>query len=225
MTFQDLEGRLRALLQEKLRRGEISQRQLARLTGFTQPHIHNVLKGARAMSRELADALLECLELSVRELVETAEPQCDVFGKVPLSRGLVGPHNAFPDRAADAGHLLFAASFLARLSRPILLRLAAEEDTMAPLIEPGDLILVDRAEAVRRQPAFESIYLVSLNAGSAVCRCQQVGSSLVLIEENHRRSFRLPDRVPLVKCSILDIVRGKVVWACREFDQIMDRIS
>ena len=217
MTFRDLEGRLLALVQQKLRGGEISQRQLARLTGFTQPHIHNVLNGLRTVRRELADALLECLELSVCDLVDNATPDCGIFGRVPVSRGLVGPNNALPERAGEGRHVMFPAAFLARLGRPLLLRLAAEEDTMSPLLDPGDLVLVDRAEAVRRRPVFESVYLLSLSTGSAVCRCQQVGDSLVLVEENSRRSSRLPDRVPTLKYPILDMVRGKVVWACREF--------
>jgi hypothetical protein len=87
---------------------------------------------------------------------------------------------------------------------------------MAPLVEPGDVVLLDRAEAGRRHPVFGSIYALSLSGQGAVCRCQRVGSALVLVAENGRRSPPIPDYVPLARRDILDIVRGRVVWVCRE---------
>ncbi len=221
MTFYDLERRLLALLNQKVRRGEISQRQLARRTGFTQPHIHNVLKGARRLHTELADAALQSLELSVTDLLDPGE----VYHKVPLWRGSVGPHSPFPSEVSDSAQLLFSASFLSRFSgfiRPMLVRLAADEEGMSPLLDPGDLVLLDRSEAARRRPVFERIYALSFQGHGAVCRCQRVGAALALVAENNRRSSRLPDHLPLRKRNITEIVQGRVVWACREFDVVFD---
>lgn len=218
MTFRELETRLIALLDRKLRRGEISQRQLARLTGFSQPHIHNVIKGNRAMRANLADAVLESLGLSVHDLLEEPHAGSGALEKASLWRGAVGPRDPFPDRPADFGHLMLPTSFLARFAGPILLCVAREEDSMSPLIDPGDLVLVDRAEDVRSRPVFEAIYVLSFGGHGALCRCQQVGASLVLVDENARRPSRRPDRVALGKLSALDIVKGKVVWVCRSLD-------
>jgi transcriptional regulator with XRE-family HTH domain len=223
MTFGDLERRLLAVLQQQLRGGEISQRRLARLAGVSQPHIHNVLKGVRRMNQGLADALLESLELSVEDLLEVDQSPEGAFLKVPVWRGLVGPRNAFPDRPDASEHLLFPSSFLSRFVAPILLRLAADEDTMSPLILPGDLVLVDRSEADRRRPAFDYIYVVSYKGQGAVCRCQRVGSALVLAAESRSRPLRLPCRLPLETRSAAEIVKGRVVWACREFEMVVRR--
>ena len=160
MTFAELERRFLALLNEKVRRGEISQRQLARLAGFSQPHIHNVLKGARGLNREVADALLGRLELSLSDLVAGSGHGEAGHASVALWRGSVGRATPFPDAADPAGALLFPASFLCRFTRPVLLCVGVGEDVMSPLIQPGDLVLVDRAERSRRRPVFDSIYVI-----------------------------------------------------------------
>lgn len=223
MTFRELQRRLLRLLNQKMQRGEISQRQLARLTGFTQPHIHNVLKGARKMNNELADALLESLNLSLSDLLDDTGGSFGIHGKAPLVRGVIGRHEPFPERLDDAAHLLFPAPFLSRFVTPVLLRLDADEHTMSPLLEPGDVVLVDCADSKRVRPIFERIYALSFHGRGAVCRCQLVGGVLVLAAEDSRRASHIPECLPLGKQNILDIVRGTVVWACRELDVIFAR--
>ncbi|HZS50830.1 MAG TPA: hypothetical protein VFA54_08225 [Bryobacterales bacterium] len=216
MTFQEIERRLVHLLNEKVRRGEISQRQLARLTGFTQPHIHNVLKGARAMQTQLADAVLACLDLSVSDLIENGNTGRQE--KIPLCDGELGPRRPVPERLDDSTFLLFSEAFVSRFVQPVLVRVALDEDAMSPLIEPGDIVLVDRAEWRRRRPVFDSICVVEVDGQGGLCRCRQVGNSLVLVADNARRAPRFPERVSLATRSILDVVRGTVVWTCREFN-------
>ncbi|MBI3666605.1 MAG: helix-turn-helix transcriptional regulator [Acidobacteria bacterium] len=221
MTFRDLEERLLACLSEKVRRGEISERRLALLAGYTQPHMHNVLKGIRGVHRDLADAILRHMHISVEDLLDEEQPRPVRDGPaqlaVPLWHGSVGPRNVFPG-AEESGRRLFPSSFVARFKDPVLLQLAEEEDSMMPLLEPGDLVLVDCAEAVRRRPLFDHIYVLAFGGRGAACRCQRVGASLVLVADNSRRPLRLPDHLSLVKRDILEIVRGRIVWACRELD-------
>lgn len=71
--FQELHRRLVLLLLERVRNGEMTERGLARVTGISQPHIHNVLKGKRLLSRDTADAILVELHLDVLDLVEPRE--------------------------------------------------------------------------------------------------------------------------------------------------------
>jgi hypothetical protein len=79
---------------------------------------------------------------------------------------------------------------------------------------------VDRAEGRRRHPIFENIYALSFGGRGAVCRCQRVGGALVPVAENSRCSSRLPDHLPLGRRDILEMVKGKVVWACRDMAEI-----
>ena len=50
MDFRELQIRLVAVLKSRLKNGELSERRMAHLTGISQPHIHNVLKGVRILS-------------------------------------------------------------------------------------------------------------------------------------------------------------------------------
>ncbi len=73
MDFQELEERFLDHLRRKIRGGELTERRLARMAGISQPHVHNVLKGKRLISLELADALLHAVRLDLADLVHDDE--------------------------------------------------------------------------------------------------------------------------------------------------------
>jgi hypothetical protein len=217
MTFLDLETRLLERMNNLVRQGHTSQRRLAHLTGYTQPHIHNVLKRVRRLQPDLADRLLRAGELGLEDLLYRSGEKMQARG-APLWHGALGPCHAFPQPGETGESRLFTATFLDRFHEPVLLRAASEEDSMAPLIKPGDLVLIDRAEGARPRPTFAGIWALSLDGQGALCRCQPVGGALVLISDNSRSLVSLPDHVALARRNILDIVRGRAVWVGRELD-------
>ena len=73
MTFQELQRRFVDYLRQRVRNGELTERGLARLTGISQPHVHNVLKGKRLFSPETADIILRELHLDILEFMEPSE--------------------------------------------------------------------------------------------------------------------------------------------------------
>jgi len=73
LDFQELHRRLTFLLVDRVRGGELTERGIARITGVSQPHIHNVLKGKRLFSPVTADAVLRELHLDILDLVERRE--------------------------------------------------------------------------------------------------------------------------------------------------------
>ena len=73
MTFHDLNQRLIENLRRRVRSGEVTERSLARATGVSQPHMHNVLKGKRLLSPEMADAVLKQLDMNVLDLIRPDE--------------------------------------------------------------------------------------------------------------------------------------------------------
>ncbi len=73
MNFKHLEHRFLCELRERIRSGAVTERGLARLTGVSQPHIHNVLKGKRFFSLEKADQVLGSLGLDVLDLIDPYE--------------------------------------------------------------------------------------------------------------------------------------------------------
>jgi plasmid maintenance system antidote protein VapI len=56
-----------------VRSGEATERGLARLTGVSQPHMHNVLNGKRLLSLEMADQVVGQLHLDLLDFIEPGE--------------------------------------------------------------------------------------------------------------------------------------------------------
>ena len=73
MDFFELERRFLDHVRARVRSGEFTERRLALLTGISQPHIHNVLKGKRSLSRETADLILHVLRLDLFDLLDPEE--------------------------------------------------------------------------------------------------------------------------------------------------------
>jgi len=70
MTLGDIQLRLIELLRSRVRNGEISERALAKLVGISQPHIHNVLSGKRAISLDACDQIMRKLRLGIFDLID-----------------------------------------------------------------------------------------------------------------------------------------------------------
>ena len=75
MTFVDLQLRLLDHLRRRVQSGEATERSLAKLAGLSQPHLHNVLKGKRMLSMDMADKILHNLQIGVLDLISTEEFQ------------------------------------------------------------------------------------------------------------------------------------------------------
>ena len=71
--FRQLEARLLSTLRERIRSGELTERGTARLTGLSQPHIHNVLKEKRFLSMDAADTILTAVDLDTMDLFRSSE--------------------------------------------------------------------------------------------------------------------------------------------------------
>ena len=70
MTFHDLQDKLLDELRQRVRSGAATERSMARDTGISQPHLHNVLKGKRVLSVEKSDQVLRRLQIDLLELIE-----------------------------------------------------------------------------------------------------------------------------------------------------------
>lgn len=71
--FRQLHSRLVVTLREKIRSGELTERGTARLTGLSQPHIHNVLKEKRFLSMDAADTILLAVHLDTVDLIPAGD--------------------------------------------------------------------------------------------------------------------------------------------------------
>ena len=84
MYFELLQLRLIAHVHERVERGDMTERGLARMTGISQPHLHNMLKGVRTLSPQMADLILHHLHITVLDLLHADER---TLAHPPGSRG------------------------------------------------------------------------------------------------------------------------------------------
>src|SRR6476469_8084454 len=148
MYFELLHARLVDHLRERVRSGALTERGLARLTGVSQPHLHNVLKGIRVLSSEMADQVVTQLRLSPLDLLAESElgpPPSAAFAarfmEVPVLEGRLGPGRYFPDSGRCSGALPFVRAELTGIVRPFAVRLA-EDPQQACLFHAGDVALL-----------------------------------------------------------------------------------
>ena len=86
-----LRNRLLWFVNNRISNGDLSERALARILRISQPQIHNVLKGARKLTPELADRLLRCFGMTVVDLLESCDlPERLMTGAEAMTTGLRG---------------------------------------------------------------------------------------------------------------------------------------
>ena len=101
MYFETLQDRLLKSVRWRVENGELTERGLAGLVGISQPHMHNILKGARSLSPETADRILRALEMSVLDLFleETQTPGPDGGWEEEIALEVTSPRG--PGRLRD----------------------------------------------------------------------------------------------------------------------------
>jgi transcriptional regulator with XRE-family HTH domain len=224
LGFEELSARLIRHLTERVRRGEMSERSLARLTGYSQPHIHNVLKGRRALTAETADRILQMLGVPLAALLTQQElsginpPPVAGFVAVPLLEGRLGGGKSFPQPSRDPHRYFLPARLMASVVNPTVVQLDENETAMSPFLDPGDWVLLDRSPAARRRPRFECAYALSWNGEGFVRRCRVVRGALVVVPDNPAQSANIPTQIALAGHDVLDIVKGRIVWIGRDLN-------
>lgn len=73
LNFEDLSLRLIANIRLRINRGDYTERALARALRISQPHLHNVLKGARKLHVQFASALMIKFSITILDLITDEE--------------------------------------------------------------------------------------------------------------------------------------------------------
>lgn len=230
MDFRDLQEKLRQLLLQRVRAGQLSGLQLARQAGFQQPHISNTLNCKRGLSLEALDRVLCVQHISIFDLLDEKELNCrarivppprDEFENIIL---VDADLNAFlpcftRDQVKDTFKI--SKSFLrslrpamegdrSRWQRFIFLRASARDGmSMYPRLLPGAFVLLDRHynSLLPYHRNERNMYAV-MHAGHCYLRyAEQQSSSLVLPAENHSYPTHL---VALAGKSPSDYIVGRI---------------
>ena len=208
MTFTTLQQRLLAHVRQRIRAGELTERGLARLIGVSQPHVHNVLKGVRALTPDTADLVMVRLRLSVQDLLDSEYGGAGVVW-VPLLEGSVGPGQRFAALRGQGGFNPFPGALLRGTEDAVAARLAADP-VLLPLFAAADLVLLDRSPAPRdaEDPGY---YLLDVD-GEALLRRVERTAGGVRLHGAGGQFLSLPGR------NILDLVKAKAIWMGRHLE-------
>ena len=225
MYFGLLQNRLLERLRSRIRNGELTERQIARLTGLSQPHVHNVLKGAKILSPESADLVLLQLKISLFDLFDSEEIDeiipthrwTDSVVEVSVLEGLIGPGHGFPAGVRPSEKYSFFERTLSGAIDPILAWLE-EDPVMGNLVTRSELALLDRSDVRRTLIEPEALYAVAIDGYSAIRRLRRGTACLYLISEDAREDPWRWQRLALNGRPITDLVRAKVVRLSAEPD-------
>jgi len=206
MYFGELHDRLVATLRTRVRNGELSERRLAHITGVSQPHIHNVLKGVRTLSQTMADRILRRLDLSLLDLIGQERP----YAEVPVLEGWLGPGLPLPRIPSPSERYPFPRSYVASLHDAVVARLASDPK-MAGLFRENDLVLLDRSLKDRTGFCEGVFYAVNYRGEGLVRRVRREGAYLLLLSAGAE-----PDRLDSVH--LRDVIAARVRWIGRCLD-------
>jgi transcriptional regulator with XRE-family HTH domain len=223
MYFEELHGRLLLSLRMRLSNGELTERRLARLTGISQPHVHNVLKGKRILSPRAADQILHRLGLSILDLLrreESARSICsacewkDRYVEVPVLEGWLGPGLPLPKELSKVESYPFPKSYVVSMEGPVVARLAPDA-LMPGLCRANDLALLDRSHSKRLRLEEEACYVVSRYGEGVIRRLQVKGADLLLLTIASPGELEGRELVRLEGGHLLDFVKARVTWIGR----------
>lgn len=214
MYFELLQSRLVSILRSRVRNGELSERRIARLTGISQPHIHNVLKGTRCFSAEIADLILLHMNISLTDLLhphDAGEPARQSPSQtVPELEGRLGPGNAYPTRLSAEQHLL-SFEEVVQIRAPVVARLA-RDSSMQPAFKENFIALLDESEAKRARLDSGTLYAVSQAGTSAVRYARHGMGCLYLATHENLSRPQEWESISIVDRSPLDIIRARIAW-------------
>ena len=124
-----------------------------------------------------------------------------------------------PDPDHDS-RLAFRQDFVKGFTRPVGLRVGRKLASMAPTIEPDDVVLLDQNVTRRRRPPAGCIYAITMGpltgkVGGTLHRVDLSGRTLVLSSDNPNKSAYPTRTFNLTGKNLADILVGEVVWIAR----------
>ena len=230
LTFDDLAQRLVRDLGKLIHSGAVTERRLASMVGLSQPHLHNVVNGQRKLTATVADQIMDRLDWSLLDLVESAEAHALLsrrhaslaYGReIPLAHSGVGPGFCLPGR--ELGEISVPNSWLARAETPAAVSVG-DDPAMDSVIAEGDIVLMDRAPAARSIVYEDAIYVVNWNGESLVRWLRLAPRGLYLVSAGDWGEPALWPLLVLPASRRLHVVEAKIIAFARPPDGTFRRL-
>ena len=193
--LNSVRNRLLESIRRRIRTGEITERALARRAGLSQPHLHNILKGVRALNFDNGDQLMLHLGITVTDLLEPDELRRALFlviknaepsVEVPVLEGRIGGGLPWNARPSPFERISVPYLKVSRIHRPVVARLASDP-AMLPVLAAGDLVLLDSTEGACAGDHPDSLFAIE-SSGEVYLRWIRRGrQALYLIDEACRQ--------------------------------------
>ncbi len=94
----------------------------------------------------------------------------------------------------------------------------AQDTRMAPRFQPGDLVFFDQSDKARTNIDPCSVYLVFFQGREWARYVRKAGNRIYLVSEDVMNRPADWDFVSLEESSILDVIKGRIIWICRSVD-------
>ena len=227
MTYQDAQSKLLGLVRERIHNGELTERSLARRIGISQPHVHNVLKGARNLSPEIFDSMLEHFQMSLLDLAPAEDLEINLRRRamertteVGLLRGAIGPGMPWPTGADRRRRFPLPFPSLTAPAELIMAELSFDPD-MSRTLAGADIALLDVSERRRRDFAPDGLYLIR-RGGEALLRYIRPGARCYyLVSDTDLNRPAAWEELPLTSAEMQEVVAARVRWLGRERDRYL----
>ncbi|HYL78971.1 MAG TPA: hypothetical protein VEU96_32570 [Bryobacteraceae bacterium] len=226
MTFQDAQLRLLAYVRERIHNGDFTERGFARSIGISQPHAHNVLKGARKLSPKISDSILRLFHISMVDLASLDELEAN-FKKRRAQQAVVqlavletpiGPGKPWPTGInwLDRHPLPFPAR---TPPEGLVMARLAPDRSMDGTLAGADIAMLDTSERVRLEISPGGLYAIE-RAGEVVMRYVRPGAAgFYLVTDAAMDQPQQWERITANRTDFLALVRARVLWLGKEDDR------
>lgn len=114
-----------------------------------------------------------------------------------------------------AGQMAFSRRSLDRMgiTAPVCVRVGRRERSMAPTIQPDDMVLLDCSDERRMTTQRDRIYAVNVDGGATLKRIVQIEGGIALVADNpDKETYPTNDVLLEEGQSLFDIVIGQAMW-------------
>ena len=226
MTFREAQLKLLAYVVDRIHNGELTERGFARLMGISQPHVHNVLKGARNLSPEIFDLILKYFHMSLLDLASVEEIEANLkkrraparAAEAPFLDSLIGPGLPWPDGVNWRKSYPLPFPALTAKAGLVMAQLGSDP-YMYETIAGSDIALLDTSERARSDISPLGLYVVS-RAGEAVLRhIRPAGEGFYLVTDATLDTPGMWEKLSMPASQLVLIVKARVAWIGRERDR------
>jgi transcriptional regulator with XRE-family HTH domain len=225
-VFEDAQVRLIAYVRDRIHNGELTERGFARRIGLSQPHVHNVLKGARSLSPEIFDAMLKYFQMSLLDLTPSDELEANLMrrkatereAEAPFLESPIGPRMPWPKEVdwrrrfplPFPGTMVPAYLVMARLAAdPSMFRAPAE----------ADVALLDTSVRLRSDIASQGLYVVGRQSDAVLRYIRHGSRGYYLVTDANMDRPREWESLPIPASGLAESVKARVRWLGRQQDR------